>query len=87
MIPLASYTGGEVRVFEYNTTSDNIVYIIHAAQHTMNYATDTLSVGSVVRSFSDIISIFMLDGVKIIILKSQPTASLDESSNSESEET
>lgn len=84
---MASYTGGEVRVFEYNTTSDNIVYITHAAQHTMNYITDTLSVGSVVRSFSDIISIFMIDGVKIIILKSQPTASLAESSNSESTET
>ena len=66
---MASYTGGEVRVFEYNTTSDNIVYITHAAQHTMNYTTDTLSVGSVVRSFSDIISIFMIEGVKIIILK------------------
>lgn len=84
---MASYTGGEVRVFEYNTTSDNIVYITHAAQHTMNYTTDTLSVGSVVRSFSDIISIFMIDGVKIIILKSQVTASLNELSNSESEET
>lgn len=84
---MASYTGGEVRVFEYNTTSDNIVYVTHAAQHTMNYTTDTLSVGSVVRSFSDIISIFMIEGVKIIILKSQPVATLDESSNSESEET
>ena len=84
---MASYTGGEVRVFEYNTTSDNIVYITHSAQHTMNYTTDTLSVGPVVRSFSDIISIFMIEGVKIIILKSQPTASLEESSNSESEET
>lgn len=71
---MASYTGGEVRVFEYNTTSDNIVYITHSAQHTMNYATDTLSVGSVVRNFSDIISIFMLDGVKIIILKSVPAS-------------
>lgn len=84
---MASYTGGEVRVFEYNTTSDNIVYITHAAQHTMNYTTDTLSVGSVVRNFSDIISIFMIEGVKIIILKSVPVASLNESSNSESEET
>lgn len=68
---MASYTGGEVRVFEYNNVSDNIVYITHSAQHTMNYTTDTLSVGSVVRSFSDIISIFMIEGVKIIILKSQ----------------
>ena len=84
---MASYTGGEVRVFEYNIVSDNIVYITHSAQHTMNYTTDTLSVGSVVRSFSDIISIFMIEGVKIIILKSQPVATLDESSNSESEET
>ena len=84
---MASYTGGEVRVFEYNTTSDNIVYITHAAQHTMNYTNGTLSVGSVVRSFSDIISMFMIEGVKIIILKSVPVATLDESSNSESEET
>lgn len=84
---MASYIGGEVRVFEYNTTSDNIVYIIHAAQHTMNYTTDTLSVGSVVRNFSDIISIFMIEGVKIIILKSVPVATLNELSNSESEET
>ena len=87
MIPLASYTGGEVQLFEMTSSSSNIVWLTHSAQHTMNYTTDTLSVGSIVRNFSDIISIFMLDGVKIIILKSQSTASLDESSNSESEET
>lgn len=83
---MASYVGGEVQLFEMSSASSNIVWLIHSAQHTMNYTTNTLSAGSVVRNFSDIISIFMIDGVKIIILKSIP-ASLDESSSSESEET
>lgn len=84
---MASYTGGEVQLFQMSSPSSNIVWLTHSLTHTMNYTTDKLIVGSVEKDFSDIISIFQIEGVKIIIVKSQPTASLDESSNSESEET
>lgn len=84
---MATYRGGEVQLFKMTSASSNIVWLAHALTHTMNYTTDKLVVGTVETDFSDIISIFQIDGVKIIIVKNISTASLDESSNSESEET
>ena len=83
---MATYTGGEVQLFQMSSPYSNIVWLAHSLTHTMDYTSDKLIVGSIEKDFSDIISIFQIDGVKIIIVKSIP-ATLEESSNSESEET